>query len=266
MVKKGITKYFFNGVLLPPLPNWDASTYPYAVIRTQFDSSDLPMFYFYAFSKRPTMQVVDNSLCFTIPSTSKAIYSIKFPAMDFWGLGDDLFEMDMSEYQGYDYVYWQPDRTLHVWCNFNIYDENGVLVHPATNYEQKREEAVDNSEFIRGLQVGISLHGVLHIKTHWQPTEFTLRASEWNGTTYSLSLSGYTVVDPPQIGLPLTTTYYNTLRVINAGLTIPQASGTAVIISAKNAPTEDVIIAIWGLESADTATVEEVTEEVTTDE
>lgn len=258
MAKKGITKYFFNGVLLPPLPNWNASAYPYAVIRTQFDSSDSPMFYFYAFSKRPSMKVVDGSLCFTCSSTCKVIFTIKFPAVDFWI--DDPYDMDMSEYAGYDWVYWYPDSTLHVWCNFNIYDEDGVCVHPATNYEQKREEPVDHSDFIKGLQIGISLHGVLHIKTHWQPTEFTLEAAKWNGTTYTVSLSGYKVVDPPQVGLPMNSTYHNTIRVVDASLTIPEASGSSVVISARKIPTEDIKVSIWGLEAVDTAVVEEVAE------
>lgn len=190
--------------------------------------------------------------------------SLMFWAWDSWL---EPWEYDPAEeYPDADWVYFVPDITLHIWCNFNIYDEDGTTIHPATSYEQKYEEEVDNSEFIRGLQVGISLHGTLHIKTHWQPTEFVLEASKWNGTTYSLSLSGYTVVDPPQIGLPLTTTYYNTIRVVDAGLTIPQASNTTVVISAKETPTEDITIAIWGLEAVDTAAVEEVTEEVAADE
>ena len=257
MAKNAVTKYFFNGVLLPPLPNWNASSYPYAEIRTQFDSSENPMFFLMVYSKRPSMRVVDGELCFTFPADCKAQQAILFAAWDSWlGMSDH----DMSQHEGYDYVYWYPDRTLHIWSNFNVYDEDGVCVHPATSYSQKYEEEVDNSEFIRGLQTGISLHGVLHIKTHWQPTEFVLEASKWNGTTYSLSLSGYTVVDPPQIGLPLTTTYYNTIRVVNAGLTIPQASSSTVVISAKKQPTEDITIAIWGLEAVNATTVEETSE------
>lgn len=258
MAKNTVTKYFFNGVPLPPIPNWNTSEWPYGEIRTQFEGDENPAFWFITYSKRPKVVIEDGCWVVSFPQSSKVQQWIMFAAWDYW-LGP--FDYDMDQHAGYEYVYWLPDKTLHIWSNFNINDEDGICVHPATSYSQKYEEEVDNSEFIRGLQVGISLHGVLHIKTHWQPTEFVLEASKWNGTTYTISLSGYTVVDPPQVGLPLTTTYYNTIRVVDAGLTIPQASETTVVISAKKIPTEDITVAIWGLEaSTDATAVSEVSE------
>ena len=257
MAKKGLIKYFYNGVPLIPVPNWNTSEFPFVEVRTQFDSDENPAFYFILYNKRPKVVVEDGHLCVSFPQSTKVMQYIAFASWITW-VGP--FEYDMEQHAGYDYVYWLPDKSLHIWSNFHIYDEDGVIVHPATSSSQKYEEEVDHSDFIKGLQIGISLHGVLHIKTHWQPTEFTLEAAKWNGTTYTVSLSGYKVVDPPQVGLPMNSTYHNTIRVVDASLTIPEASGSSVVISARKIPTEDIKVSIWGLEAVDAAVVEEVAE------
>lgn len=91
------------------------------------------------------------------------------------------------------------------------------------------------------------------------PVNFTLLASEWNGTTYNLDLSAYPAVSNNiVIGIPTTSSMYNATLMANAALSIAQvsiirnsetqelASATARI-SAVNQPTEDLLVAIWGL-------------------
>ena len=77
--------------------------------------------------------------------------------------------------------------------------------------------------------------------------EFTLFAANWDGTTYSLDISGYTIAYAPQLGLPAVSDYPNTKTVVKSALTIPEASGSTVVISAIKAPTVDVRVAIFGL-------------------
>ena len=85
--------------------------------------------------------------------------------------------------------------------------------------------------------------------------EFTLSAANWNGTTYSLDITGYSIEYPPQLGLPVISDYPNTKTVVKAALTIPEASGSTVVISCVKTPTVDVRVAIFGL-TATVATAE----------
>ena len=89
--------------------------------------------------------------------------------------------------------------------------------------------------------------------------EFTLLAANWNGTTYSLDITGYSIAYPPQLGLPTVSDYSNTKTVVKSALTIPEASGSTVVISCIQAPTVDVRVAIFGL-TATAATAEGDTE------
>lgn len=92
------------------------------------------------------------------------------------------------------------------------------------------------------------------------PIEFTLSKDNWNGTTYTLSISGYTVMSTPQLGLPPISDYANTTSVVKAALTIPESNSSSIIISAVNTPTRDLRIAIFGLTEAATTASEEVPE------
>lgn len=92
------------------------------------------------------------------------------------------------------------------------------------------------------------------------PTEFTLSKDSWNGTTYKLGISDYTVVSTPQIGLPPISDYVNTGAVVRAALTIPESSSSSITISAVNAPTRDIKIAIFGLEKIAETVSEEASE------
>lgn len=81
--------------------------------------------------------------------------------------------------------------------------------------------------------------------------------SNWNvadtGTTTTFDVVGYMVgSNGLQIGLPSNSSVFNTQAVVEAALTIPTytetESGVTITISAVNAPTETLTIAIFGLE------------------
>lgn len=104
------------------------------------------------------------------------------------------------------------------------------------------------ADLIKSSEMATEINGIMAAQyVVGQPYEFTLLASAWNGTTYTLDITGYTIKNTPQIGLPLINDYANTRAVVEAALTIPQASGTTVIISAVKTPTVDIKIAIFGL-------------------
>lgn len=80
---------------------------------------------------------------------------------------------------------------------------------------------------------------------------FTLLASNWNGTTYNLDLSAYpTVSQNIVIGVPINSSMYNATLMAEAALSIAQVSigdtSATARISAVNQPTEDILISIWG--------------------
>lgn len=81
--------------------------------------------------------------------------------------------------------------------------------------------------------------------------EFTLYEKNWNGSSYSLDVTGFVISHAPQIGLPEISDYPNTRAVVYAALTIPEASGNTVVISAVHVPTKDVKIMIFGLSAAE---------------
>lgn len=91
------------------------------------------------------------------------------------------------------------------------------------------------------------------------PMEFTIPASDWDGSNYLLKITGYKIGDNGvQIGLPANATTTNTQEVITAALTIPHtyfsaatdtaAAYTDLTISAVNVPSRDIVIAVFGLE------------------
>lgn len=94
------------------------------------------------------------------------------------------------------------------------------------------------------------------------PVDFTLSLDSWNGTTYALKAENYKVgVNDVQIGLPSATSTTNANAVVKAALTIVTTSYTSanssngtpayttLNISAVNAPTRDITVAIFGLEA-----------------
>lgn len=100
------------------------------------------------------------------------------------------------------------------------------------------------------------------------PVEFVLSKDSWDGTNYTLKAVGYKIGDNEvQLGLPADDDTTNTQRVVQAALTIPNAvitnpdtsnniaGYTTLTISAVNRPSEDILIAVFGLEEVDTKVV-----------
>lgn len=86
------------------------------------------------------------------------------------------------------------------------------------------------------------------------PAVFTLSASSWNGTRYTLVADNYKVgANGVQIGLPSNISTVKAQDAIKAALTITKTttntSSVTISISAVNAPTKDLDIAIFGLEA-----------------
>lgn len=93
------------------------------------------------------------------------------------------------------------------------------------------------------------------------PVEFTIPASAWDGTHCTIKAEGYQAgSDGLYIGLPANDNTVNTQRVIAAALTLPNytfteanaenntPAYTTLTISSVEAPTEDIKIAVFGLE------------------
>lgn len=90
-----------------------------------------------------------------------------------------------------------------------------------------------------------------------EPIEATLDVSKWNGTTYTLTMTGYTPIYELQIGLPEVSSSTNTAEVVKSALTIPQTSSSTnsetgvttvtIVVSAITAPTIDINVALFGL-------------------
>lgn len=83
--------------------------------------------------------------------------------------------------------------------------------------------------------------------------EQTLLLSNWNGTSYTLTLNNISslVAENVQLGIPPTSSLSNACALIESGLTIAKietSSSTATfIINAFKAPRIDLNIAIWGI-------------------
>ena len=90
-----------------------------------------------------------------------------------------------------------------------------------------------------------------------EPLEVTLNAANWNGTTYTLTMTGYTPIYEIQIGLPEVSSSTNTAEVVKSALTIPQTSSSTnsetgvttvtITISAITTPAIDIDVALFGL-------------------
>lgn len=98
-----------------------------------------------------------------------------------------------------------------------------------------------------------------------EPVNVDVPANAWNGSTASVKATGYHPSgDTLFIGLPANDSTVNTQRVVAAALTLPKyttssantssniAAYTMLTLSAVNAPTEDMVIAVFGLEEVTT--------------
>lgn len=144
------------------------------------------------------------------------------------------------------------------WTNANIYDVVDSTLYMAGT-EPTPVVPFDMKSFLAGLSVGRKLRGVADI-THTAYVsqgvclEFTLEASKWNGTVYTLTVSDHGAADELRLGLPANTSAVNAKRLVESALTMPYVRNytsndiqyITMEISAVYAPTEDVQIAIWG--------------------
>lgn len=104
------TMYSYNGTVLPALPDWDKTAYPYAVI---FDIKILGFGYTYlAFSKTQAVTSASNATYFTLDSDS--LY-YKYNATD------KVWE-SVSTASGN-----KPYSNI-VWANYDVYKADGTLV------------------------------------------------------------------------------------------------------------------------------------------
>lgn len=117
------------------------------------------------------------------------------------------------------------------------------------------EESGGGTSYVVGLPVALTLTG-------WDP--------DAQGTTYKLKAEGYKIgAGGVQLGLPSDSSTVNTQAVIAAALTIVNTAVTApnkntntvgfttITISAVNAPSRELTVAIFGLEEAERVTVTE---------
>lgn len=92
--------------------------------------------------------------------------------------------------------------------------------------------------------------------------EFTLPASDWNGTTFTVVTNNWRVSDTatPLLDLPYTSSSVNALRVVEAGITMPSVTTTSaidnenhvvytttIVFSAVKTPPVDVDVAVFNL-------------------
>lgn len=96
------------------------------------------------------------------------------------------------------------------------------------------------------------------------PTIITIPVADWVGSRYTITTSEYGEVGNLQLGIPIDSSMDNAQRVIECALTIPIINNkfldkddddiletydsTTIVISAKEPPTKDITICIWGLE------------------
>lgn len=117
------------------------------------------------------------------------------------------------------------------------------------------EESGGGTSYVVGLPVALTLTG-------WDP--------DAQGTTYKLKAEGYKIgAGGVQLGLPSDSSTVNTQAVIASALTIVKTrvyspdrdrntvGYTIITISAVNAPSRDLTVAIFGLEEAERVTVTE---------
>ena len=133
-------------------------------------------------------------------------------------------------------------------------DAQGMEVYEITSPEEITAYSPDGFYIMTGSVINTAKETTY---VQGNPVEFVLLASAWNGTTYTLDITGYVIESALQLGLPAVSDYANTQAVVKAALTIPEAKGTSVIISAVNTPTIDVKVAIFGLALAPEETTDE---------
>lgn len=243
-----MANYLYNGVELPELPKWDKKQYPYALI-------DNPSH----------ILIIGESVKYTNTSSGYTVY-----------FSGDCLNYMLDE-AGDKWIIRPGDGTVLgnaikniIWSNTDILNEDGsvylsasepvptYVIIPAPDYEAACDAIrakTGKTDLIKSGDLAVEIGSIITGSIGGEGVEFILSATNWNGTTYSLDTTGYTISYAPQLGLPIVSDYSNTRAVVTSALTIPEASGTTVIISSVKAPTTDVKVAIFGL-TVDTTTEE----------
>ena len=102
----GAQKMFYNGTLLPGLPEWDKEKYPYAIIHTDSPTNQ----YRLRISKVPlTLHDIDGNYTFSANS----------------GIGYDGFECDGTEWVERGLGNPHIHASTYIWSNYDIIDNKG---------------------------------------------------------------------------------------------------------------------------------------------
>ena len=138
-----MANYLYNGVKLPPLPEWDKETYPYAVIITT--SSGYVLF-----------------VCQQEPAPRPAVSDD--PSYIWFGEYD---YKPMSAYCYEPYSQWEELSTSFSYCsnnifwtNTDIYNEDGSVYLAASEPVPVGGEPIDPTSFMQGYIVGRRLAGM----------------------------------------------------------------------------------------------------------
>lgn len=96
-----------------------------------------------------------------------------------------------------------------------------------------------------------------------EPVNITIPVTGWVGSKYTLTTSDYGPIDKLQIGIPVESSIDNAQSIVACALTIPRVTNSytdndgddvletytssTIEISAKEPPTKDITVCIWGL-------------------
>lgn len=272
-----MANYLYNGVELPALPEWDKETYPYAYI---YYRSDTKKYVFIALDRKSvygTYTIKDETFCRVyvyFNAGEDVIFQRAHCAVGgAWSEVEDVFTEHSETGVGfYSYASGTP-----FWSNHDILNtDNGTLylaasnlvsvasltdyvIMPGADYKAACDAIrakTGKTGLIKSGDMAAEITSIITGSISGEGTEFTLSAANWNGTTYSLDITGYTFSYAPQLGLPIVSDYVNTIAVTTSALTIPEVSGTTIIISSVKAPTIDVKVSIFGLVEDTTTTTE----------
>ena len=116
-IRKQPTAYLYNGVQLPPLPEWDREMYPYAAILCNESKAD---YWIYAFSKTPFLFNNENGALRNVDNSKPYSYITLIDGV--WG-----------EWRVITYTMEFFANCVAKWCNYPIYDSDGTLYLSASD-------------------------------------------------------------------------------------------------------------------------------------
>ena len=141
--------YSYNGVELPPLPEWDKETYPYAVIRTYADGITITAIFF----QSPLIEYQSsNDSCYVIypADTATSYCACKLD-------GDTWSDVTVSTVDRTGMSRWRITIYTVFWSNFDIPNEDDGTTYLAASDPVFVYNAAD---FWSGVACGLSGSGV----------------------------------------------------------------------------------------------------------